>query len=150
MKTLLHKWEEALIKCWWCVIWLFKITFQYQTKYSEQLKKRLNAHFTFQKIISNPPHQENYKGRITYEKTQSHTYTAEFINKSKILCAWIVYKRVNCSQSISMNFIINQPLDWVTKHLQGSIFIYDKGREKKNLFSNLKICVIWICGWNFV
>lgn len=46
-----------------------------------------------------------------------HTNTAKFINKCMILWAGITEERIDCSQSIPMNFIINHALHRVAEHL---------------------------------
>lgn len=68
-------------------------------------------------------------------KTIKHTYAAKLINKYMILWAGIIHKRIDCSQSISMNFIINHSLHRITENLN----------RKSRFIAETLIHELWIC-----
>lgn len=73
------------------------------------------------------------------EMKVEHTYTTKLIHKYMILRARSIHKRVNSSQSISMNFVIHSSLHRITENLnRKAIFNFNTWTVVEGILQYLK------------
>lgn len=71
------------------------------------------------------------KCQQTRDENEKYTYAAKLINKHMILRAGIIKKWIGCSQSISMDFIINHSLHGITENLNRKRSLSRKTKSDK-------------------